>query len=81
MSDKATRLQREYLERILKRQGYTPTHRTAADRTGPQWRAIFQIADIPEPSPFDWPTVDVFVSGLTPKQANAIISRMSESEQ
>lgn len=80
MTDRATTSQREYLARILMRQGYTPQKRTSADRTGPQWRPVFQLADIPEPKPFDWPTVDEFVSNLTVVQASQIINRLLERE-
>ena len=81
-SERATTAQKSTLYRMLKKEGFVPNGITASTRTGPRFRALFKAAGIPEPlqrSPEHiptWPTVDDWVSGLTIKQASAVLSEI-----
>lgn len=80
-TQRATSAQRSLLMSRLARHGFTRKQICASDRTGPSWRDLFKAAgsDMPS-SPFDWPTVDDWIGGLTMAGAHQVIDLLQARE-
>lgn len=79
---KATNGQKGFILRRLARRELMPRTLSAQDRTGVQWRPMFKLIGMPEPSMATglthWPTVDEFMDSLTMNQAHLLIAYLQD---